>query len=96
MKHLFLASGELVSAKKQNDFDTTITIKLSQGENRIETSITNVNGTESYRMPLTVNYSPAVKQKESIRFIGIGIDQFADNQYNLKYSAKDIRDLSKN
>ena len=46
-------------------------------------------------MPLTVNYSPAVKQKESIRFIGIGIDQFADNQYNLKYSAKDIRDLSK-
>ncbi len=92
---IFGQRGISIRKKNKNDFDTTITIKLSQGENRIETSITNVNGTESYRMPLTVNYSPAVKQKESIRFIGIGIDQFADNQYNLKYSAKDIRDLSK-
>jgi uncharacterized caspase-like protein len=45
-------------------------------------------------MPLTVNYTPAVKQKETIRFIGIGVDRFADNQYNLQYSSKDIRDLA--
>jgi len=81
--------------KGSNNFDTSITIKLSQGENRIETSISNVNGTESYRMPLIVNYMPAKQQKENTHFIGIGIDQFADNKYNLQYSAKDIRDLSK-
>ncbi|MBL0273985.1 MAG: hypothetical protein IPQ06_13160 [Chitinophagaceae bacterium] len=46
-------------------------------------------------MPLIVNYTPTVKQKETTRFIGIGIDRFADNQYNLQYSSKDIRDLSK-
>ena len=92
---VFGQRGISIRRRNKNDFDTTITIKLSQGENRIETSITNVNGTESYRMPLTVNYTPAVKQKESVRFIGIGIDQFADNKYNLQYSAKDIRDLSK-
>ena len=92
---LFGQRGINIRKRSKNDFDTTITIKLSQGENRIETSITNVNGTESYRMPLTVNYTPSVKQKESIRFIGIGIDQFEDNQYNLQYSAKDIRDLSR-
>jgi len=46
-------------------------------------------------MPLVVNYAPAIKQKETTHFIGIGIDKFADNQYNLQYSAKDIRDLSK-
>ncbi len=92
---IFGQRGINIRKRNRNDFDTTITIKLSQGENRIETSITNVNGTESYRMPLTVNYSPAVKQKESVRFIGIGIDQFAESQYNLQYSAKDIRDLSK-
>ncbi|MDZ4793358.1 MAG: caspase family protein [Bacteroidota bacterium] len=86
-----------ISTRKKNShtIDTTLTIKLSQGENRIETSISNVNGTESYRMPLIVNYTPAIKQKETIRFIGIGIDQFADNEYNLQYSSKDIRDLSK-
>ncbi len=81
--------------KNKNNFDSTITINLSQGENKIETSITNVNGTESYRMPLQINYTPAVKQTEKTYFIGIGIDQFADSKYNLKYSTKDIRDLSK-
>ena len=78
-----------------NNFDSSITIKLSQGENRIETSISNVNGTESYRMPLIVNYIPVVKQKEKTHFIGIGIDKFVENKYNLQYSAKDIRDLAK-
>ncbi len=86
--------GISIRKKNKNDFDTTFTIQLSQGENRIETSITNVNGTESYRIPQIINYTPAVKQKEMTRFIGIGIDQFADKQYNLQYSAKDIRDLS--
>ena len=87
--------GINIRKRNSNDFDTTITIKLSQGENRIEASISNVNGTESYRMPLIVNYTPAIKQKETIRFIGIGIDQFADKEYNLQYSSKDIRDLAK-
>jgi len=87
--------GIKIRKRNKNDFDTTVVIKLSQGENRIETSITNVNGTESYRMPLTVNYIPAVKQKESVRFIGIGIDKFSESKYNLQYSVKDIRDLSK-
>lgn len=66
---------------------------LSQGENRIETSITNVNGTESYRAPLFINHVPKVVQPEMIRFMGIGIDRFSDSQYNLQYSGKDIRDL---
>ncbi len=91
---IFGQRGINIRKRNKNDFDTTISIKLSQGENRIETSITNENGTESYRMPLLINYTPAVKQKESVRFIGIGIDQFTDNKYNLQYSAKDIRDLS--
>jgi len=91
---LFGQRGISIKKRKSNSIDTTITIKLSQGENRIETSITNVNGTESYRMPLHVNYTPAVKQKEMIRFIGIGIDRFADSQHNLEYSSKDIRDLT--
>ena len=92
---LYGQRGVSLRNKNINNFDSTITIDLSQGENKIETSITNVNGTESYRMPLLVNYTPAVKQKEQTYFIGIGIDRFTDNKYNLKYSTKDIRDLSK-
>ncbi|HRG81035.1 MAG TPA: caspase family protein [Chitinophagaceae bacterium] len=85
-----------ISIRKNNSYslDTIITIKLSQGENRFECSITNINGTESYRMPLYVNYTPVVKQKESLRFIGIGIDRFSEKGHDLQYSVKDIRDLS--
>jgi len=85
--------GVSIRKKNVNTFDTTISIQLSQGENRIETSISNVNGTESYRMPLQVNYTSSVKEKEKTYFIGIGIDCFADSTHNLQYSAKDIRDL---
>ena len=85
-----------ISLKKSNSnvLDTSVSIKLSQGENRIETSITNVNGTESYRIPLYVKYIPVQPVKEKTYFIGIGIDKFADKNHNLKYSVKDIRDLA--
>jgi WD40 repeat protein len=91
---LFGQRGISVRKRNKNNFDTTITIKLSQGENRIETSISNVNGTESYRMPLIVNYTPEKPEKELAYFIGIGIDKFSDSKFNLQYSSKDIRDLS--
>ncbi len=91
---LYGQRGVSIRQRNSKSLDATVIIKLSQGENRIETSVTNVNGTESYRVPLVVNYTPAIKQKETTRFIGIGIDRFADNKYNLQYSAKDIRDLS--
>jgi len=92
---VFGQRGINIRNRNKNDFDTAITIKLTQGENRIEMSVANINGVHSYRMPLTVNYSPAVKQKETVRFIGIGIEKFADSKYNLQYSSKDIRDLAK-
>ena len=91
---LYGQRGISLSTKNKNSFDTSVIVELSQGENRIETSITNVNGTESYRMPLLVNYTAPIKTLEKTYFIGIGIDKFSDSKYNLKYSTKDIRDLS--
>ncbi|MDZ4793360.1 MAG: caspase family protein [Bacteroidota bacterium] len=91
---LYGQRGVRLKKRYSNSFDTTVSIKLTRGENRIETSVTNVNGTESYRMPLVVNYTAAVQPKQTTRFVGIGIDEFTDSQYNLKYSAKDIRDLA--
>ena len=86
--------GISLKEKNSNFLDTTISLKLSQGENRIETSITNVNGIESYRMPLYVKYTPSQPIKEKIYFIGIGIDKFKENSHNLKFCVKDIQDLA--
>jgi WD40 repeat protein len=91
---VFGLKGISIRSKNSNSFDSTFVIKLSQGENRIETSITNVNGTESYRIPLLVKYTPAIPVSEKLHFIGIGINEFANSNYNLRWSVKDIRDLA--
>ena len=91
---VFGAKGISIQNRFTNTIDTTISIVLSKGLNRVETSVYNINGIESYRMPVSVNYSPMVTPPEKLYFIGIGIDQFADNRYNLQYSSKDIRDLA--
>jgi WD40 repeat protein len=91
---LFVMKGITIRNRKSHSFDTTLTIRLSQGENRIETSVTNVNGTESYRMPLYVKFTAANPVKETVHFIGIGINEFADDRRNLQWCVKDIRDLA--
>jgi hypothetical protein len=91
---LFGIRGINIKSRNSNSFDTTFMIALSQGKNQIETSVTDVNGTESYRIPLFVTYTPGQPQKEKLHFIGIGINHFADNNHDLQWSVKDIRDLS--
>lgn len=91
---IFGIRGANLKKRNKKEIDTTITITLSDGENQIETSITNVNGTESYRMPLMVNYVPLKETAEKVYFVGIGIDQFAQKEQNLQWSVKDISDLA--
>ncbi|HRF20132.1 MAG TPA: hypothetical protein PK977_18270, partial [Chitinophagaceae bacterium] len=78
---VFGRTGKSVRNQKTKSISATVELTLSEGMNRIEVSVMNMAGTESYRMPLYVNYSPAVKQKEMTRFIGIGIDQFKQSNY---------------
>ncbi len=80
--------------RKSNKFDTIVEITLSDGQNRIETSIMNVNGVESYRKPLFVKYITENLTVVKTYFIGIGVDHFKDSTNNLTWSSKDIRDMS--
>ncbi len=84
-----------IRIRNQNKFklDTIITIILSEGDNRIETSVTNINGIESYRKPLLVKYVPEKAEDAKVYFIGVGINEFADSNYNLKWCVQDIRDM---
>lgn len=91
---LYGQRGISIRKRNKNRFDTVLTVQLSQGDNRIETSVINVNGTESYRMPLDIKYAPVTTKQAKVYFVGIGIEQFQNKEYNLKYSAKDIRDIA--
>lgn len=92
---IFGEKGCSLKNRKINKLDTTIIIQLSEGENRIETSITNQNAIESFRSPLYVKYTPAAPSISKTHFIGIGIDKFAEPKHDLSYSVKDVRDLAK-
>lgn len=86
-------NGFNIKSRKLHSFDTTITLSLSNGINRIECAITNTRGSESNHTPISINYTPAKNIESKVYFVGIGIDQFANPKYNLRYSCKDIRDL---
>jgi WD40 repeat protein len=90
----FGMKGISIHGRKSKTFDTTINIRLSAGKNVIHASVINRNGTESYRSPLTLFYTPAATIKEKMHFVGIGIDKFADGKNSLNYSVKDVRDLA--
>ncbi|WP_372938581.1 caspase family protein, partial [Seonamhaeicola sp.] len=87
-------NGISLKFKNTHTLDTTLTVKLSKGENKIETSILNVNGIESYRQPLYVKYTPKQAVNEKLYFVGIGVDKYQEEGNNLNYSVKDIKDLS--
>ncbi len=91
---LYGQRGLPVGSSIAGRFDTTVVVRLCQGENRIETAVTAVNGSESYRIPLLLSYQPSAPHKETNWFVGIGIDRFADSLHNLHYCSKDIRDLA--
>lgn len=80
--------------RNSHELDTTVSISLSRGMNRIEFSVTNVSVAESFRKPLLVNNTLPGKDTAKLWFIGIGTDRFADSTHNLQYCSKDIRDLA--
>ncbi|RZL49483.1 MAG: hypothetical protein EOP00_06960 [Pedobacter sp.] len=92
---IFGMRGINLKGKNTKEIDTTIVIKLSDGTNFIETSVTNSNGAESYKIPLTINFKPSKPSTVKLYFVGIGIDEYVQSQNNLQWSVKDIRDQAK-
>jgi WD40 repeat protein len=92
---MFGQNGVPIYRKNHEPFDTIINISLSAGRNKLETSVTNANGLESYRQPLFLSYTPPETTKAKTWVIGIGVNRFADqNMNNLKYTEADIRSFT--
>ncbi|TCZ67308.1 beta-propeller domain-containing protein [Flaviaesturariibacter aridisoli] len=92
---LFGIRGLSLRGRGLRSFDTSVTVMLAAGKNRVETSVTNIRGTESYRSPLEVTSVPLVPPVARLYFAGIGINTFRDSAANLRYSVKDMRDLAR-
>jgi WD40 repeat protein len=92
---VFGSRGMSIADRNSKELETMIPVVLSEGANKIEVSVVNRMGVESYRKPLTVTYSPAggKNARNTVYFLGIGSGRFVDSTHDLDWSAKDIRDL---
>lgn len=92
---LFGSGGLDLSYRVTSKWDTVIAIPLSLGRNKIQASVINEIGLESYKYSVFVNYTISANSKieEKLVFIGIAVDSFIDSTANLNFCVKDIKDL---
>lgn len=77
---------------KSNKIEQNITVKLSEGPNKIQFSVLNQAGIESLKKTIRINCD-APKKQTNLYLIGIGVEDFADEDLNLTYPIKDIRNF---
>jgi WD40 repeat protein len=90
---LYSENGINLKNSMTHYLDTTVQIELSYGLNRVEVSVTNVNGIESLRSPLFLNFSSISQKSPKTYFIGIGINEFEQTGHDLAFAVKDIHDF---
>ena len=92
---LYGSAGISIDHLKKQVWDTTVSVPLSVGENKIQVSVMNELGLENFKYPTYVNYTPTEDIIAKTYYIGIGVNEFIDSSHNLNYCVKDVRDLAK-
>ena len=94
---LYGSEGISIASRGLMEWDTTISVPLGVGENKIQVSVMNELGLENFKYPTYVNYTPENEEMRVSKtyFIGIGVDEFEEDGHDLNYCVKDIEDLSK-
>ncbi len=70
-----------------------ITVNLIEGTNKIQLSVLNEKGVESLRHTLSIVRSES-GAKSDLYVVTIGVSEYADDRFNLKYPVKDARDVT--
>jgi len=85
--------GESLRALNAQSLDRTIPINLSAGKNKIQISVLNNAGAESLYATAEVNCT-APAAKPNLYLVAMGVSNYANKEFNLKYAAKDAEDLA--
>jgi len=91
---LYGSLGNSIAFLNKKDLDTIVKFRLGFGLNKIQATVTNDQGLESYKSAQYFrfdNLDPFFEPK--ILYIGIGINEFESSDHNLKYCVKDVEDL---
>ena len=90
---IFGSNGINVRSENAKYLEKTIKIPLVYGDNKIQVSVLNQSGAESYKKLHNIFCSRG-KTKPDLYLITIGDSKYKQNKYNLNYAAKDAQDLS--
>lgn len=88
------ADSTLITSNSKGDlFEDCKEIYAIAGENEVSvTAFNSGNTVQSYMK--TINFSSKIKPEDpNLYILAIGIDQYEDNNVNLKYAVKDAKDL---
>ena len=90
---VFGTSGISLRNKKVSTVEQNIVLELSNGANKIQVSILNEKGVESLKQSFDVFYQRPTT-KPDLYTVAIGVSKYQQSQYDLRYAAKDARDLA--
>ena len=91
---LYGSAGVSIAHLKKQVWDTTVSVPLSMGENKIQVSVMNELGLENFKYPSYVNYTPSEPIVAKTYYIGIAVNEFKEPGHKLNYCVNDVTDLS--
>ena len=84
-----------VSLRQENEqnIQKQLKVNLANGQNKIQVSVLNQTGAESYKKVVEIN-STAPKELPNLYTVTIGVSKHKDPKYNLDYAHKDAIDVA--
>jgi len=89
------SKGLSVRNLKQQSVHEKLNVELTKGKNKIQVSALNEKGAESMKETYYVTCNDAAPQIMNRYVVAIGVSNYSNNEYDLKYAAKDAGDLAK-
>ncbi len=90
---IYGTNGISLRDKNVQEYTTEIEAFLAKGKNKVQVSVLNQAGAESYKETFAVNCT-AGKDQPDLYLITIGASEFQQSDFNLTYASKDAKDLA--
>ncbi|MGV6862133.1 MAG: caspase family protein [Putridiphycobacter sp.] len=88
---VFGRKGKSLEALNTNTVEQKIALELMEGENKVQVSVLNDKGTESFKE--TLYLTTEMNQDKDLYVVAIGVSEYQNEKFNLKYAAKDAEDV---
>lgn len=89
---VFGRSGMNLVELQTKKLEKVIELELMSGINKIQVSVTNIVGIESFKETNTINNT--MESSSELFVVSVGVSTYKDSVYNLEYAAKDAEDVN--